>query len=276
MGQNSQEFQKFLDTNQYSWKGVTLYEEIFGKTWVSTGGEETTERFIRDHLREDLVKVQNGARVLDIGCGSGGSAFYMARRFGAHFLGVDLSSNMIELAKVYRAKQEPAVQHRCQFRVEDATTMPYPENFYDVLYSRDTILHIEDKKSLFEDFYKTLKPGGLLFITDYCHGEPSGHTQRFKDYVKQRGYILKTVPEYGKILESAGFTEVEAIDGTDYFVEILNTELARFVPQKAMIEKEYSLADYNKIVDGWNDKLVRCADGDQKWGIFVARKPYTD
>ena len=42
------------------------------------------------------------------------------------------------------------VKHRCQFHVEDATTMDYPENFYDVVYSRDTILHIADKEALFK------------------------------------------------------------------------------------------------------------------------------
>ena len=53
--------------------------------------------------------------------------------------------------------------------------MPYPDNFYDLVYSRDTILHIKDKKALFEKFFKCLKPGGTLLITDYCHGAKEDH-----------------------------------------------------------------------------------------------------
>jgi cyclopropane fatty-acyl-phospholipid synthase-like methyltransferase len=81
--------------------------------------------------------------VLDIGCGIGGSALFMARHFGAHVHGVDLSTNMLALAHEYRNAAEAGVKHRVQFHMEDATTMAYPRNFYDVVYSRDTILHIQ-------------------------------------------------------------------------------------------------------------------------------------
>ncbi len=99
-------------------------------------------------------------QVLDVGCGIGGSAFYMARCFGALVHGIDLSVNMIALAQENRAnlaEKEPGVKHRVQFHVEDATTMSYPQDFYDVVYSRDTILHIEDKAALFRKFFRTLK-----------------------------------------------------------------------------------------------------------------------
>ena len=54
--------------------GITRYEEIFGKTWVSVGGETTTKEFV------ELLDLKPGMKVLDIGSGAGGSAFFMARK----------------------------------------------------------------------------------------------------------------------------------------------------------------------------------------------------
>ena len=108
---------------------------------------------------------------MDVGCGIGGSAFYMAKNYGASVYGMDLSENMIYIANELRDSEPAGIKHRCQFYVEDATLMDYPSQFYDMVYSRDTILHIKDKKSLFKKFYDTLKPGGTVLITDYCHGD---------------------------------------------------------------------------------------------------------
>lgn len=58
--------------------------------------------------------------------------------------------------------------------------------------------------SLFQKFFSTLKPGGILLISDYCKGDQN-NSQTFKDYVKQRGYHLLTVKDYGKAIEKAGF-----------------------------------------------------------------------
>ena len=168
----------------------------------------------------------------------------------------------------------PAIKHRTRFLVEDATTMEYPENFYDVVYSRDTILHIADKLQLFKLFEKTLKPGGLLVISDYCCGEGM-HSQAFNDYVKQRGYNLLTVKEYGKTIENAGLKEVRAVDNSKYFLEILDKELKAFNIIKDEVVAEYSLDDYNYICDGWNDKIKRVGGkGEQVWGYFMARKMF--
>merc|ERR1711893_169002 len=220
--------QKFLDSQQYTRKGILLYEKIFGYTYLSTGGKDTTERFCAN------LNLKPGQKVLDIGCGTGGSAFYMARRYGVDVYGIDLSQNMIDIAVDYRKKMEPGVQHRVQFYVEDATKMAYPDSYYDVVYSRDTILHVDNKQAMFENFLRCLKPGGILLISDYCRGDQK-HSKKFEDYVKQRGYNLLTVKEYGRTLERAGFSDVEALDNSKYFIEILNGEVQKFEPMKNQV-----------------------------------------
>ena len=72
---NTAEFQKFLDTKQYCKSGILRYEQIFGIDYVSVGGQTTTAKFCSEHL-DHLEEKQ---KVLDVGCGIGGSAFYMAR-----------------------------------------------------------------------------------------------------------------------------------------------------------------------------------------------------
>merc|ERR1711878_241167 len=210
--QKEKMLQEWLDQNQYTRKGILRYEAIFGRTYVSVGGETTTKDFV------ERLDLKPGMRVLDIGCGTGGSAFYMARNYGVDVYGFDLSANMIGIAQDYRMEMEAAVKHRTQFYIEDAMTMEYPENFYDVVYGRDTILHITDKKELFRKFLKTLKPGGKLMISDYCRGDVAQHSPAFIAYVKSREY------------------------------------------------------DLNYIEKGWKDKVVRCNQGDQAWGLFEATK----
>ncbi|GAB6027179.1 hypothetical protein CHUAL_013932 [Chamberlinius hualienensis] len=257
-------FQSFLDDNQYTQKGILKYEKIFGQSFVSTGGKQTTEEFCAD------LQLQPGQTVLDVGCGIGGSAFFMAKKYGVSVHGVDLSSNMITIALERQAKS--LIDHKIvSFEISDITQQNCEENSYDVIYSRDTILHIKDKKLLFQQFHKWLKPGGRLLITDYCCGAQE-HSQEFKEYVKQRGYYLLTVKDYGNLLKECGFQTVISEDRTKQFIDILQLEVTRFKNDKEEFLKEFDEDAYNEIVNGWLSKVQRCKGGNQAWGLFKATK----
>jgi len=264
-GNKKQMLQLWLDQNQYSRKGILKYERIFGKTFVSVGGEVTTKDFVSQ------LDLKPGMKILDIGCGIGGSAFFMARNYGVDVHGIDLATNQIAIATDYRSEMEPAVKHRVQFYVEDATTMDYPLNFYDAVYSRDAIMHIPEKEKLYRKLWSTLKPGGKLMISDYCRGDQE-HSQRFKDYVASRDYKLLTVKDYGKMLEKSGFKNVVASDKTGLMIEIGEMEIQKFNGIKEKFIDEFSKEDFDDIDQGWKDKQVRCEEGDQAWGLFTATK----
>ncbi|KAH9763496.1 phosphomethylethanolamine N-methyltransferase [Citrus sinensis] len=272
--QNDRGFQQFLDNVQYKLNGILRYERVFGVGFVSTGGIETTKEFVAK------LDLKPGQKVLDVGCGIGGGDFYMADKFDVHVVGIDLSINMISFAL------ERAIGLKCsvEFEVADCTKKTYPENSFDVIYSRDTILHIQDKPALFKSFFKWLKPGGTVLISDYCKsfGTPS---VEFSEYIKQRGYDLHDVKSYGQMLKDAGFVDIIAEDRTEQsneyllffplctqFVQVLQRELDAIEKDKDAFIKDFSEEDYNDIVGGWKAKLIRTSAGEQRWGLFLAKK----
>jgi phosphoethanolamine N-methyltransferase len=76
---------------------------------------------------------KEGQKILDVGSGIGGSAFFMAENYNVLVDGVDLSSNMVAIAEDYLATMSEKVKKNVTFKVEDATVMDYPENFYDMV-----------------------------------------------------------------------------------------------------------------------------------------------
>ncbi|KAK9830089.1 hypothetical protein WJX72_009725 [[Myrmecia] bisecta] len=258
------DFRHFLDGKQYSMTGILRYERIFGSGFVSTGGLETTKDFVSQ------LGLQAGQRVLDVGCGIGGGDFYMASEYGVYVHGIDLSVNMVLIA-LERAAAVPGGS-KVSFEIADCTTSEARPESYDAVYSRDTILHIQDKPALFARLFKLLKPGGKLLISDYCRSETEP-SEQFASYIQQRGYNLCSVPAYGQILRDAGFTDVKAEDRTWQFEKSLRRELEQAKADKATFVKDFSQEDYDAIVNGWQDKLVRVADGEQRWGLFIGTKP---
>lgn len=256
-------FQEFLDNNQYNKSGIRMYERVFGQGFVSPGGMTTTKEFV------GRLNLQKNQQVLDVGCGIGGSAFYIANMFHAHVLGMDLSTNMINFAlEAYESSKKSQVQ----FEVSDATKRDFPPERFDAVYSRETFLHIKDKKALFEKILRWLKPGGQLLITDYCCS-PGEHSEQFKKYLEERQYHLIDVESYGKILREVGFEAVTAEDRTMQFAQILESELKNFEQSKEEFIKDFSSEGYSSLVSNWTNKLSRCRGGEQTWGVFYARKP---
>lgn len=241
-----------LDASQYTRESILKYEKIYGHNFISTGGFESTKIII------PTLELKPGMKVLDIGSGIGGSAFYMAQNFNVQVHGLDLSHNMLSIA--HERLQELKLESLVSFEYGDILEVN-TEAAYDIAYSRDAFLHIENKALLFEVIERALKPNGLLFFTDYCWGEGQ-HSEEFLTYVTQRGYDLHTPKDYGKLIEAAGFQNVQAMDKTALFGDYLRMELEN-------LPNDGSIPEIRK---SWNEKIIRNQRGEQGWGWFMARK----
>ena len=92
--------QEFLDNQQYSKAAILKYEAVFGHNFISPGGEGVADQFI------SMLRLQPEMQVLDIGCGLGGPAFRMASTCRVRVHGLDLSENMIQMARERVAKTD--------------------------------------------------------------------------------------------------------------------------------------------------------------------------
>lgn len=257
MVESKQVSQAFLDNSQYLSQSIRQYEWVYGEDFVSPGGKVLAREMIA------RMAPAAGSKVLDVGCGLGGSAFVMASEFDCFVDGIDLSKNMLEIAG------EKLLTHGLQDRVSlkwgDCLEMEC-EPAYDAVYSRDVFLHIHDKARLFSVLFGALRPGGKLLFTDYCCG-PKPWNADFDEYVEQRSYCLHGLEEYAGLVSAAGFEQVENEDLTHRFIDILQSDLQRI----AALDIE--LPQRNYLQQSWQQKYLRATAGDHRWGLFSAQKP---
>ncbi len=128
-------------------------------------GKEARERF---HLHE--IPVQNGMKILDIGCGKGDVAFFLSKK-GAQVIGIDYAKDGIQLAKNELVKQSKQVQNSVSFFVQDAKKLDFPTDTFDGVVSLDVFEHLypEELTIVMENITRVLKKNGFLFV----HTEPN-------------------------------------------------------------------------------------------------------
>jgi phosphoethanolamine N-methyltransferase len=246
-----------LDHGQYSYEAIAKYEAVYGHNFISPGGLAMTQECL------SLVELAPPITVLDIGCGLGGGAFYLAQQYGARVHGLDLSTNMLALAR-----------ERCQALGLDAlVTFTHGDilacdavAMVDLAYSRDVFLHVHDKARLLQVLHRALKPKGVLLFTDYCRGEEEPSAE-FAAYIAQRNYALCTVNAYRAWLAQAGFVDIVTQDRTAQFIQILEAELERI----AQLPDDEHTRD--ELTQAWQSKLARAQRGEQRWGLCLARRP---
>ena len=109
-----------------------------------------------------LDNLPKGARVLDVGCGIGGSSRILADYYGFNVVGITLSSEQVK-----RARQLTEKNCNCTFKVMDALDMDFQDGEFDGIWSVEAGAHIFDKKRFADEILRLLRPGGYLALADW-------------------------------------------------------------------------------------------------------------
>ena len=200
--------------------------------WLDTWGEhmhhgyygpDGTEQKDRLQAQIDLIvellewgQVRKAGRILDAGCGVGGSARLLAKVYGAQVLGVTLSPVQAERASEYTAAL--GLQNQVRVEARDMMSLRPEDGPFDLIWSMESAEHIADKRRLLDLFYELLAPGGQFLMATWCHRtEPPALREREQRLLKKL-YKLYHLPPMVSIetlertVEEAGFTAVESAD----------------------------------------------------------------
>jgi SAM-dependent methyltransferase len=109
----------------------------------------------------DAAAVTNGDRVLDVGCGTGEETRAAAQAGAADALGVDLSSEMLEVARRLAADQGLTT---ARFEQADAQIAPFPDAGFDTVVSRTSAMFFGDQPAAFANLARALRPGGRMVL----------------------------------------------------------------------------------------------------------------
>ena len=109
-----------------------------------------------------LDKLPRGSRVLDVGCGIGGSSRILANYYGFNVTGITISP-----AQVKRAKELTPYECKCNFKVMDALDLKFEEGTFDGVWSVEAGAHMNNKTKFADQMLRTLRPGGYLALADW-------------------------------------------------------------------------------------------------------------
>ncbi len=163
------------------------------------------------------AEIPPGARVLDVGCGIGGSSLWLAKNRGCSVLGLTLSPVQTSLA----AKQAVAegVGDRVRFEVKDANALDLPPGSFDAVWVIECSEHLYDKPKFIAACARLLKPGGALALCAWLLGE-KGHSLEGARLVadicdRMLCPSLGSCAEYERWMKEAGFKRIVADDITE-------------------------------------------------------------
>jgi len=198
------------------------------------GGLESTHELIA------RCGIDEGTYVLDVGCGAGATASYLAATYGCRVVGIDAMEEMIDLARA-RAERE-RVGEQVSFRVADARRLPFDNASFDVALCESVATFVAEKEQVVRELARVVREGGCVGLNEevWLQTPPEEVIGFTRQYWAIEGSIL-TVEQWVALMAGVG---LEGRTGEDLFVRTYRVDPRREASQV----KRYHLSDFWRMM----------------------------
>lgn len=281
----------FYDTSSGVWEdiwGEHMHHGYYDtglprKAAQSVNHREAQIRMIEESLKwagiseEGETKPQ---RIIDVGCGIGGSSRHLARKYGAEVIGITLSPR--QASRAAKITSDAGLSSKVSFQVADALNQPFPDKHFDFVWSMESGEHMPDKEKFMSELVRVTKPGGRILIVTWCHRELLPNEEALKPDEQK---LLKKVcdayylpawcapSKYVNLAQTMGLKDIKSADWTDRITSFWPAVISSALSVKGMLGLFKSGWTTIKgamammhMVKGYNSGLI-------KFALITARKP---
>jgi SAM-dependent methyltransferase len=158
-------------------------------------------------VQAKVAGIAGPMRVLDAGCGVGGSSRYLAHTFGCRVDAIDLTPEFVAAAA--RLNSLCGLDERISVREASVTDLPFEDESFDQVWSQNVTMNVADKPRMFAEVHRVLKPGGRFSFSHLAQGLV-GEPHYPLPWARAATYsFLGTPEEILQALRDAGFAKVE-------------------------------------------------------------------
>lgn len=247
---------------------IGMLEAIWGEGFLSPGGPEEVGRLVAG---TDFA----GKSVLDIGCGAGGIDIALVKTHGAGYVcGIDVEDTVLAHARALIARE--GFGHRIGCLKVAPGPVPFPPATFDIVFSKDSIIHIPDKDALMAEVFRVLKPGGRFVASDWLIGVDGPPSPEMAAYIAAEGldFGMASPGRYRAAMKRAGFEEIEVVSRNAWYRQQARAELERLKgPVGAAAAKIVGQAFVEENIGIWSRMIPVLDSGEHCPTHLKGRKP---
>ena len=239
-----------------------LFDDSTGTDFLSACANLDRTMVAKGRINED-------SRVLDLGCGNGTTAIWLAEESGSHVTGIDLSGVRVANAYEKRAALDTDMRERLTFKKASATQLPFPEGSFTHVWSQAVIYHVPDKRAVLSEAYRVLAPGGVMVFDDLLRPKRE-ITPESQTYVYDRLLFDTefTFESYQQALKDQGFELLEAVDMSPHLRQSYLCLSERTPKNDTSEHAEH----YRWLTKAYVETAAAVDKNELGWGLFVCRK----
>jgi phosphoethanolamine N-methyltransferase len=227
---------------QYADEFINRLEILWGEGFLSPGGADEVKLVLKDI---DL----NNKSILDIGCGTGGVEVVLAGKFDIdRVTGIDVEPQLVE--RTQKLVDKKGLSAKVKVELVDPGPLDFANNEFDIVFSKDSMIHIPDKNAIFSEILRVLKPGGVFAASDWLVGENADSSPEWARVrnLSHLDFKVFTAAETELAMRQAGFEQVSTLDRNAWYASNSATEYRQL--EGPLRERILEVAD-EEVYEHW-------------------------
>jgi sarcosine/dimethylglycine N-methyltransferase len=172
------------------------------------------------------ARIVSGSRVADFCAGLGGTVRYLAHKYGANVTGIELTPSRVAGAQELTGRV--GLQDKARVIEGNVMSVPLGDATMDAVVSQEAFCHVPDPAKALSEAFRILRKDGRLAFTDWITNEQLSADDAQMMWEGMAIQPLRSIPDYSRLVESAGFKIYSAADLTAEWGPILKERLAMY------------------------------------------------